>query len=184
MFLRYATSDPRLLQANDDKSLLSSFNIICATTAFGMGIDVPTVRFVIHYGLPRGMESFTQESGRAGRDNKAASSMILYTREEKERSESRTKSDACREKNKAKAESRLQSLKSIVDFCENTEVCRHQLVSRYFGDNSGSAECYFACDVCKEGSTKLKKRKERGLAPETEAWEFTQREPVMDYEDE
>lgn len=181
-FLRYATADPRTLPGNDEKNLMSSFNIMCATTAFGMGIDVPTIRFVIHYGLPRGMESFTQESGRAGRDNKAACSIILYTREEKERSESRTAGDAGREKNKAKAESRIQSLKSVIGFCENTEICRHQLVSRYFGDDSESAECYFACDVCKEGPTKLKRRKEKGLAPETEAWEFTQREPAMHYE--
>lgn len=170
---------------SDYKSVTASFNIICATTAFGMGIDVPTIRFVIHYGLPRGMESFTQESGRAGRDSKAAASIIFYTREDKERCEFRAKSDANREKSKAKAEARMQSLKSIVDFCENTDVCRHDLVARYFGNTAGrtpEGECYFACDVCKEGAVKLKKRKEKGLATETEAFEFTQREPVMNYD--
>ncbi|KAL2419373.1 ATP-dependent DNA helicase Q5 [Exophiala dermatitidis] len=182
-FLRYATGDPRLLQAEvDQNSLMASFNLICATTAFGMGIDVPTIRFVIHYGLPRGMESFTQESGRAGRDSKAAASIIFYTREDKERCEFRARSDANREKSKAKTEARMQSLRSIVEFCENTDICRHHLVSRYFGDKTGSAECYFACDVCKEGPDKLKKRKERGLATETEAFEFTQREPIMNYD--
>ncbi|KIW57558.1 hypothetical protein PV05_06099 [Exophiala xenobiotica] len=181
-FLRYATADPRLIQSADGHSLMSSFNIMCATTAFGMGIDIPTIRFVIHYGLPRGMESFAQESGRAGRDNKSASSIILYTREEKERSEFRVKSDANREKSRPKAESRLVSLKSIIGFCENTDTCRHDLVSSYFGDDAGSAECYYACDVCKEGPAKLKKRKEKGLAAENEAFAFTQREPMRDYD--
>ncbi|KIX94305.1 uncharacterized protein Z520_10015 [Fonsecaea multimorphosa CBS 102226] len=183
-FLRYATSDPHLLQVDDDQSVTNSFNIICATTAFGMGIDVPTIRFVIHYGLPRGMESFTQESGRAGRDNKAASSIIMYTREDKERCEYRARCEAAKDKSKAKTESRFESLRSIIEFCENTDFCRHTLVSRYFGDKSSVAECHFACDVCKEGPSKLKKRKERGLAEELEAWEFTQREPIPDYESE
>ncbi|KIW26629.1 uncharacterized protein PV07_06448 [Cladophialophora immunda] len=183
-FIRYATSDPHLLQVDDNHSMMSSFNIICATTAFGMGIDVPTIRFVIHYGLPRGMESFTQESGRAGRDNKAALSIILYTREDKERCEYRAKCEAAKDKSRAKTESRFESLRRIVEFCENTDFCRHTLVSQYFGDKSGSAECHFACDVCKEGPIKLKKRKERGLATEAEAMEFTQREPILDYESE
>ncbi|KAJ9500452.1 hypothetical protein H2202_004247 [Exophiala xenobiotica] len=181
-FLRHATADPRLLQSAGGHNLLSSFNIMCATTAFGMGIDIPTIRFVIHYGLPRGMESFAQESGRAGRDNKAASSIILYTREEKERSEFRAKSDANREKSRPKAESRLVSLQSVIGFCENTDTCRHDLLARYFGDNPGSAECYYACDVCKEGPVKLKKRKEKGLATEDDAFAFTQRQPMRDYD--
>jgi RecQ family ATP-dependent DNA helicase len=184
-FLRYATGDPRPVSAPTDNTLMSSFNVICATTAFGMGIDVPTIRFVIHYGLPKGMEAFTQESGRAGRDGKAASSVVLYTREDKERAEFRVSSDLSREKAAtAKGESRMHSLKSIVDFCETTDVCRHALVSRYFGDSvAGSgADCSFACDVCKEGPAKLKKRKERGLATEAEAFEYTQREPMTNYE--
>ncbi|KEF61954.1 uncharacterized protein A1O9_03526 [Exophiala aquamarina CBS 119918] len=180
-FLRLATTTPPLI-LDSDESIRSSFNVICATTAFGMGIDVPTTRFVIHYGLPRGMEAFTQESGRAGRDNKAASSIVLYTREEKDRCEFRARNDANREMNKTKAVSRMQSLKSIIDFCENTEVCRHKLVSRYFGDNSGTVECYFACDVCKEGSENLRKRKDRGLATEEEAFCFTQRESITNYD--
>jgi superfamily II DNA helicase RecQ len=213
-FLHLATTDSSLPPAtqDDEMTIASSFNIICATTAFGMGIDVPGIRFVIHYGLPRGMESFTQESGRAGRDGKAASSVILYTREEKERVLFRVRSDVERErKNKsrnkstmdgngnvnAKAESRMQSVESVVAFCENVEVCRHVLLGRYFGDGGGGGGkkkqgangkdsdgvvCEFACDVCKEGQSKLKKRKELGLASTEQAWEFTQREPVAEFE--
>ena len=179
LFERRAKADPRLLPTDTDATgIAASFNIICATTAFGMGIDVPCIRFVIHYGLPRGMESFAQESGRAGRDNKAASSLVLYTREEQARCAYRAKREAAKDKSKAKQESRLKSLESIVEFCESVGTCRHELVSRYFGDKKEAAECYFACDVCKEGTAKLRQRKERGLATEEQAFEFTQREPT------
>ena len=176
-FERRAKADSRLLPADHDaESISSSFNIICATTAFGMGIDVPCIRFVIHYGLPRGMESFAQESGRAGRDNKAASSIVLYTREEQARCAFRANCDAAKDKSKAKQESRLKSLESIVNFCVNVSTCRHDLVSAYFGDKRDAAQCYFACDVCKEGVARLRGRKDRGLATEEQAYEFTQRE--------
>ncbi|KIV90718.1 hypothetical protein PV10_05344 [Exophiala mesophila] len=186
-FLRLANTNQSDLRTStsttiDMESLKASFNIICATTAFGMGIDVPNIRFVIHYGLPRGMEAFTQESGRAGRDGKAASSLILYTREEKDRCDYRTRMDANKEKNKTKAKSRLQSLKSVVDFCEGTTVCRHALVAKYFGDDPASVDCLFACDVCKEGPGELKKRKDKGLATEEEAFSFTQREAITNYD--
>jgi len=167
---------------HDRHSLAASFNIICATTAFGMGIDMPTIRFVVHYGLPRGMESFVQESGRAGRDNKAASSLVLYTREEKDRCLFRAAQDMAKEKNKTQTESKMSSLRKIIDFCENTNVCRHELVSRYFSDESTAPPCDFACDVCKEGPASLKRRKERGLATEEDAMQFTQRETIDHYE--
>lgn len=186
-FLHLATANPSDLSTSNAtstniESLKSSFNVICATTAFGMGIDVPSIRFVIHHGLPRGMEAFTQESGRAGRDGKAAASIILYTREEKDRCDYRTRMDANKEKNKTKAQSRMQSLKSVVDFCERTTVCRHALVAKYFDDDPASVDCLFACDVCKEGPAELKKRKDKGLATEEEAFSFTQREAITNYD--
>lgn len=88
---------PSLADALGSQALRHSFNIICATTAFGMGIDAPHVRFVVHYGLPRGLESFVQESGRAGRDGKAAASVVLYTREERDRVVFRVNQDVERE---------------------------------------------------------------------------------------
>jgi superfamily II DNA helicase RecQ len=188
LFERHAKVDPRLLppttNANSDLEHIStSFNIITATTAFGMGIDVPSIRFVIHYGLPRGMESFTQESGRAGRDNRAASSIILYTREDMQRCEYRTMCELKKTRSDAKRQALQESLRSIVGFCENTGTCRHELVSRYFGDKKQSTSCYFACDVCNEGSVKLGRRKEKGLASAEEAFEFTQREPRRTYDE-
>ena len=181
-FERHAKGDPRLLQVGDEESIAASFNIICATTAFGMGIDVPAIRFVVHYGLPRGMESFTQESGRAGRDDKAASSIILYTREDMQRCEYRAKCEAFKTKSETRREAMIDSLRSMVQFCENTSTCRHELVSRYFGDKKSDRQCFYACDVCKEGNAKLSRRKEKGLATEEEAFQFTQREQIRYHE--
>ena len=170
-------------------TLSGSFNIIVATTAFGMGIDCPGVRFVVHYGMPRGLESFVQESGRAGRDGKAASSLVLYTREERDRATYRVQQDVAREARAVKggankmsegtqrvqAQSRMQSLQCIIDYCENTGRCKHEIISEYFGDGEKPV-CDYACDFCKEGTVKLSRRKERGLATEEMAFEFTQRE--------
>lgn len=167
---------------NNMPNLTSSFNIICATTAFGMGIDMPTVRFVVHYGLPRGMESFIQESGRAGRDNKAAASLVLYTREERDRCLWRAQRDFSNEKNKVLAKSKQSSLEKIIEFSENTDKCRHKLVSSYFGEDAGAAVCDFACDVCKEGGDALRKRKDKGLATDEAALEYTQREGAGRYD--
>ena len=161
-----------------------SFNIIVATTAFGMGIDAPHVRFVLHYGLPRGFEAFVQESGRAGRDGKAAVSVVFYTREESNRIHYRISCDIAREANKqpnsnatarAQGQARLESFKQVVRFCETASKCRHRLVSDYFGDTDPPI-CDLACDHCKEGPDQLKRRMERGLATNEDAFTFTQRE--------
>ena len=167
---------------SDMASLSASFNIICATTAFGMGIDMPTVRFVVHYGLPRGMESYIQESGRAGRDNKAAASLVLYTREERDRCVWRAQQDMNREKNKVLARSKATSLEKIIEFCENTDRCRHRFVGAYFAEDTKEAVCDYACDVCKEGSAAMRRRKDKGLATDEAAMEYTQREGMGRYD--
>lgn len=174
--------DNKILPEGNLQDPTSSFNLICATTAFGMGIDMPTVRFVVHYGLPRGMESYIQESGRAGRDNKAAASLVLYTREERDRCIWRIQRDLSREKNKVLARSKQTSLEKMIEFCENTDKCRHKLVSNYFGEDASAAVCDYACDVCKEGGVMLKKRKDRCLATDEAASQYTQREGPGGYD--
>jgi RecQ family ATP-dependent DNA helicase len=178
-------------------TLAGSFNIIVATTAFGMGIDAPGVRFVVHYGMPRGLEAFVQESGRAGRDGKAASSIVLYTREERDRVRFRVAQDMAKELNKkaggrcspaeramaeAQARSKVESLEKAIEYCEETSHCRHEIISSYFGDGEMPV-CDFACDFCKEGAVALEKRKERGLATDEAAMEFTQRETSQAVDD-
>jgi RecQ family ATP-dependent DNA helicase len=190
---------PPVPPLQDACTLAGSFNIIVATTAFGMGIDAPGVRFVVHYGLPRGLEAFVQESGRAGRDGKAASSVILYTREERDRVRFRVAQDVAKELKKkaagtknaaertiaqAQARTKAESLEKAIEYCEETNKCRHKIISTYFGDGEMPV-CDYACDFCKEGGVALKKRKERGLATDEAAMDFTQRETrdvVDDYD--
>jgi RecQ family ATP-dependent DNA helicase len=190
---------PPIPSLQDACTLAGSFNVIVATTAFGMGIDAPGVRFVVHYGLPRGLESFVQESGRAGRDGKAASSVVLYTREERDRVRFRVAQDVAKELNKkvgvtgkaaeraiaqAQARAKAESLEKAIEYCEETNKCRHKIISTYFGDGEMPV-CDYACDFCKEGAVALKKRKERGLATDEAAMGFTQRETrdaVDDYD--
>jgi superfamily II DNA helicase RecQ len=163
-------------------TLAGTFNLIAATTAFGMGIDAPSVRFVLHYGLPRALEQFVQESGRAGRDGRAAASVLFYTREERDRMTLRVQADATREARRAPPAStqssvtaKCESLRAVIDYCENTSRCRHEVIAEYFGDRGGG-QCDFACDFCKEGERALQKRKQKGLASEREVFEFSQRE--------
>lgn len=171
-----------------EEGIKYTFNIIVATTAFGMGIDAPHVRFVLHYGLPRGFEAFVQESGRAGRDGKAAASVIFYTREECQRVLYRISCDIVRDANRqshgsgsssssssAQGQARTESFKQVVQLCETTNRCRHRLVSDYFGDTDPPV-CDFACDHCKEGAHNLRRRMEKGLANDEDAFTFTQRE--------
>ena len=123
-----------------------------------------------------------QESGRAGRDGKAAASVLFYTREERDRVAFRVKADAAREAAKqgpsstqSSIRAKGESLQAVIDYCENTKICRHRIIAEYFGDKGGGT-CDFACDFCKEGGVALQRRKEKGLASEEEAIEFSQRE--------
>ncbi|KAJ9664353.1 hypothetical protein H2198_000282 [Neophaeococcomyces mojaviensis] len=214
----------------DETDISRSFTLITATNAFGMGIDIPTIRFVVHYGLPRNLESFIQESGRAGRDGKAAQSLILYTREERDRTIYRVKMDISKEARhhrdggqsipggtlstqtqpQAQAQQRMNSLQKVIEYCENVATCRHKLIGEYFGQPTVDTQavraavsgeesgvkvigpvssksiispqvCDYACDLCKEGATSVKRRRDRGLASDEEASQFTQREN-WDYE--
>ncbi|KAL2002017.1 hypothetical protein VTN02DRAFT_803 [Thermoascus thermophilus] len=123
-----------------------AFFIIVATNAFGMGIDNPHVRFVVHWTPPRSFEGFVQESGRAGRDGRAAVSLVYYNTLERDRVLDRIQRDVARfaaqtSKNGAAAASklrsgqaRLESFQKVVTYCETTTRCRHEMITEYFGD--------------------------------------------------
>ncbi|KAJ6172111.1 hypothetical protein N7470_001178 [Penicillium chermesinum] len=121
------------------------FSIIVATNAFGMGIDNPHVRFVVHWTPPRSFEGFVQESGRAGRDGRAAASLVYYSKAERDRIYDRMVRDTDNIRNRGSSkshiagllknqEARVDSFKKVVRYCESVTRCRHDLIKDLFGD--------------------------------------------------
>ncbi|RJE27095.1 DNA- helicase [Aspergillus sclerotialis] len=168
-----------------------SFTLIVATNAFGMGIDNPNVRFVVHWSPPRSFEGFVQESGRAGRDGRAAASIVYYSSSERDRVFERLRRDAANSRSHPGTEigtgqrlhldtpdsrnqpARVASFIKVINYCETSTQCRHDLIRKLFGDkdlekmgsfsssqvaSEKSDLCDFACDFCKEGPEALKKR--------------------------
>lgn len=116
-------------------------DIVVATVAFGMGIDKPNVRFVVHYDLPKTIESYYQETGRAGRDGLPAQALLLYDPADSARLRSWV--NAIEDSNKQRVEN--SKLNHMVAFAEASH-CRRQILLRYF-DEPCDAACNY-CDIC------------------------------------
>lgn len=140
----HAGLDAATRNRNQQRFLREEGVIMVATVAFGMGIDKPNVRFVAHLDLPKSMEGYYQETGRAGRDGLQANAWMAYgLGDVVSMRQMLLSGDAPEERKRVE----LQKLDALLGFCESTE-CRHQTILRYFGEEH-PGDCG-QCDNCLE----------------------------------
>lgn len=137
----HAGLDAQTRRNNQDNFLMEDADVIVATIAFGMGIDKPDIRFVIHHDIPKSIEGYYQETGRGGRDDGEGNCVAFYSYDDIVKLEKFMKGKPVAEQEIAK-----QLLQETVAYAESS-VCRHRQLLHYFGEEYTRESCG-ACDNC------------------------------------
>jgi ATP-dependent DNA helicase RecQ len=124
-----------------DQFKRDQLQLIVATVAFGMGVNKPNIRFVVHFDLPRTIEAYYQETGRAGRDGVAAEAIMLFDPADTARTRKWIETD----ENQSRIEVTLQRFNAMAAFAE-AQTCRRQVLLNYFGE--ASQQACGNCDIC------------------------------------